>query len=118
MDSRGIVANNIEKSMKSGISPLGELSHKDAVKEIAKSDVLVLPSKSEGLPRVIVEAFELGVPVICTPVGGIPDIVENYETGIFIHNNKTDILNALNDLYSNDELKRDISNAQIKQVDE
>jgi glycosyltransferase involved in cell wall biosynthesis len=48
------------------------------------ASVLVLPSRSEGLGRVVVEAFCRGRCVVGTRVGGIPDIVEDGETGILV----------------------------------
>jgi teichuronic acid biosynthesis glycosyltransferase TuaC len=44
---------------------------------MSAADVLVLPSHSEGLPTVLVEAGSLGLPVIASPVGGIPDLLEH-----------------------------------------
>ena len=46
-----------------------------------KADVLIHPSTTEGLPRVALEAFTFGVPVIANPVGGVTDIVINNYTG-------------------------------------
>lgn len=46
--------------------------------------VLVLPSRSEGLGRVVVEAFCRGRGVVGSRVGGIPDIVEDGATGILV----------------------------------
>ena len=49
-----------------------------------RGDIFVLPSMIENLPLSIVEAFAHGVPVICTPVGSIPEIVENGRTGLIV----------------------------------
>ncbi len=44
-------------------------------------DLLVIPSKQEGMPRVLLEAFSAGVPVVAFPVGGIPEVIEDGVTG-------------------------------------
>ena len=46
--------------------------------------VLVLPSRSEGLGRVVVEAFCRGRAVVGSRVGGIPDLVTDGETGVLV----------------------------------
>jgi glycosyltransferase involved in cell wall biosynthesis len=47
-------------------------------------DVLVLPSRSEGIPRVIMEAFAAGVPVIGTDIAGVRQLVEQGVTGTLV----------------------------------
>lgn len=47
-------------------------------------DVLALPSTQESFPRVMIEAMAMGVPVIGSNVGGIPEAVINDKTGIII----------------------------------
>ena len=53
--------------------------------KLAENDVLILPTKwgTEGYPGVIIEAYSVGVPVISTPMGAIPEIVEDGKTGFF-----------------------------------
>ena len=51
---------------------------------IRKADLLVLPSKEEGFGRVLLEAMDVGTPVVGTRIGGIPEIIEHGTNGLLV----------------------------------
>jgi glycosyltransferase involved in cell wall biosynthesis len=51
---------------------------------IRSADVVLIPSMSEGLPNVAVEACACGKPVFGSDVGGIPEVVVDGETGLLL----------------------------------
>jgi glycosyltransferase involved in cell wall biosynthesis len=53
----------------------------------ALADVFVLPSHSEGSPNVLLEAMEVGVPVVATAVGGVPEIVAGERDALLVKRN-------------------------------
>jgi glycosyltransferase involved in cell wall biosynthesis len=53
----------------------------DAYPEIARHDVLVMPSLAEGTPFAMIESMAAGRPAVGTPVGGIPELIRDRETG-------------------------------------
>jgi glycosyltransferase involved in cell wall biosynthesis len=62
--------------------PVDFLDWQDDVGAVMRDlDVLVIPSKQEGMPRVLLEAFSAGLPVVAFPVGGIPEVIEDGVTG-------------------------------------
>ncbi|WP_460373564.1 glycosyltransferase family 4 protein [Methanocalculus sp. MC3] len=48
------------------------------------ADCLMLPSYTEGLPNVLMEALSCAIPVIATKVGGCPEVVQDRKTGLLI----------------------------------
>lgn len=60
---------------KSNVLVLGKKEHSEAIELMKQSDVLILPSYSEGFPLSVLEAMSCGLPVIATDVGSISDMI-------------------------------------------
>lgn len=62
---------------------LGYVPYGDIPKYLSACDIFIRPSRSEGFGNSFIEAMAAGLPVIATPVGGIPDFIDDHETGLF-----------------------------------
>jgi glycosyltransferase involved in cell wall biosynthesis len=62
----------------------GWLDRSQAHRLLLDADALVLPSRAEGLPIAILEALCLGVPIVTTPVGAIPEVLEDGVTALIV----------------------------------
>lgn len=71
-----------ELNLQSRVLLPGFCHHLDRV--LPAADLLVLPSFTEGLPNVVLEASAAGIPVVATAVGGTPEAVRDGETGYLV----------------------------------
>lgn len=62
----------------------GERGYDDALGWIAEADVVIQPSRAEGVPLVLLEAMALERPVVATRVGGIPEVFTDGVTGLLV----------------------------------
>jgi len=66
----------------------------DATRLMAGADLFVLPSREEGAPVTVAEALALGLPIIATRVGGVPDAVRHGVEGRIVAPGRPDELAA------------------------
>ncbi len=88
------------------ITFVGWVNSEQRDKLLAKADVFLLPSYNEGLPMAILEAMSWGLPVISTPVGGIPELITSNENGLLVEPGDIQQLSvAMQSLIINEELR-------------
>ena len=79
----------------------GLISYEEVAQNFRKADALIMFSRYENLPCVILEALCSGLPVISTDVGGIREVI-NEENGILIESeNENQLIDAMNYLLDN-----------------
>lgn len=78
---------------------------------LSVADVFAFPSVDEGLPRAVMEAMAMRVPVVATRVGGIPELITHGETGLLVNpGNPDELAEAISSLL----LKKDVRDMTIK----
>ena len=90
-----------QENLNSKVKLLGWIPHDELPKYLDELKLLVLPSYTEGLPNIMLEAMACGTPVLATPVGAIPDILKDEETGFIMKDNSPEciarnVIRALN----------------------
>ncbi len=78
------IVDELVRDFPTRATSLSSLNPPEIARLLDDSTVLVMSSESEGLPRVIMEAFTRGRPVVATAVGGVPDIVKTGRNGMLV----------------------------------
>ena len=73
-----------------------------------KADIFALPSTLEGMPMTLIEAMGTGLPIVATPVGGVPDMLTDGVNAIFAKINDSSIADALLMYAKNEKLREKI----------
>ena len=89
-----IAASLQEGDVTSRVDLPGWISHDDLPDYLNQLQLLVLPSYTEGLPNIMLEAMACGTPVLATPVGAIPDVIIDGKTGFIMENNSPESIAA------------------------
>lgn len=78
---------------------------------VTQSDIYIQYSTSEGMPRTIIEAMAMQMPIITTNVGSIPGVIENLSNGILVDvDDFVALINAISTLISDDALRESLAN--------
>jgi glycosyltransferase involved in cell wall biosynthesis len=86
---------------------------------LKQSTVFVLPSLSEGRPRVLVEAMACGLPVVATDVGGVPEVVADGVNGLLVPpRDEKALAEAIEHVFNNVDFQRMVSAENVKATTE
>jgi len=111
----GELSNKIKETIKNEkLKPYVKVTewipHEEIPLRLNELKLLVLPSSTEGLPNIMLEAMACGTPVLATPVGAIPDIIKDGETGFLLKsNNPKHIADKIIELLNKPELLEKVS---------
>ena len=95
------ILKSVEDKIDAKIIYCTNVSWEEAMIELQRSSILIIPSRIESIPQTIKEAYYFKTPVIATNVGGIPEIITNNETGILIPSeNSSALIDSVNSLLS------------------
>ena len=91
---------------------------RDVNRYLAVMDLFVFPSNYEGMGSTLLDAMAFDIPVIATRVGGIPDIVEDGQTGLLIPpKDAKAIVQAIEALYQDPDYRRRLAANARSQLD-
>ena len=101
-----IVNNNLHEH----VTIKEEVQQKEVIDYLSEASLLVLPSVSEGLGRVILEAQAVGCPVLVSDAGGMKDLIEDTKTGfIFKNDNVINLAEKIEYILDNKDLMKEVS---------
>jgi len=90
---------------------------KDIIAIYGALDVLVISSKWEGMPVALLEGMAVGLPVVSTKVGGVPEVLEHEHTGLLVPPSDSNALaEACLSLIENPTLRTQMATAATKKV--
>lgn len=82
-------------------------------------DIFLMTSLSEGMPNTVLEAMSMGVPVVSTAVGGVPELVRHRETGYLANiGDDRNLSSFVLELTGNSELRGRLAHASRRRIEE
>jgi glycosyltransferase involved in cell wall biosynthesis len=107
------ILRQIEHSpLRDRVRVCGKLEPKETLMHVRAADVVVLPSRDEGMPLAVLEAMCLGKPVVASDVAGIPDLILQGKTGLmFSHKHPDGLTEGIIRMNSDSKFRQNCSRA-------
>lgn len=107
----------LHRGLEQSTEVLGWVGGQQKIDLLRTSWILALPSYTEGMPNVILEAMASRLPIVTTAVGGIPDVLENERTALFVApGDAAGIAAALKRMLRESELRSSIASAAFQRA--
>jgi glycosyltransferase involved in cell wall biosynthesis len=101
------------------IKILGWIMGKEKEKVFKSTSIFCLPSYNEGFPMAVLDAWAYGIPVVTTPVGGLPDVIKHgINAMVFNPGDIENLASNLELLILNKNLRKDLSRASLTLIQE
>ena len=81
-----------QENLNERVKLLGWVPHEEPPKQLNEMKLLVIPSYTEGLVNVMLEAMACDTPVLATAVGAIPDVIKDGKTGFILEDNSPETI--------------------------
>ena len=96
-----VIGNLVRNNLTENVKMVGWIPHEVLPRYLNELKLLILPSFGEGLPGIVQEAMACGAVVLATPVGCVPDLIKDGETGFIMEDNSPEciarnVIRALN----------------------
>ena len=94
------------QSLPANVTLGGEIASDIVLRQMSTSDLFLFPSYTEGFPNAVLEAMTVGLPVVATRVGAIPEMIEQSKGGLLVSRPDMDeLVSALRTLIADPEMR-------------
>lgn len=105
-----------ELEIQKNVTLIDWIDQKDFIKILINSDIYIQSSVSEGMPRTIVEAMALQMPIISTKVGSIEGVIENDVNGLLVSTDEEEIIRTVKKMAGSEVLRSKLAKQARKDV--
>lgn len=116
-----IGTGSLENDIKQKVQDLGLSEYvsfegitQDVTPYLNSADIFVLPSLWEGMPIVLIEAMAAGLPIVASRVGGVPDMIDDVETGLLCSADAQVFAQNVLTLIESEELRKKLGSGAVR----